>query len=103
MAASASCTGTPSAANSLAVSVLPMPIEPVSPMTKGLGTGERPLQRGPEPRRHFRFDAKKCLERWCRLMHQHAQPVDCDMPARPCLFQQFGLERIINDVEHSGA
>ena len=68
-------------------------------MTKGLATGKRLFQHGSQPRGHFRFDAEKRLERRRRLVHQHPQAIDGDMPARTRLFQQFRLEREINDLD----
>src|ERR1043166_8980813 len=98
MAASASWTGMPSSANSLAVWLLPMPIEPVRPMTYGLAMGQHPFQQCSQSLRHLRFDAEKGFERRRRLVHQHPQPVQTDMPALPCFGQQIGLQGIVDDV-----
>ena len=77
MAASESCTGTPSAANSLAVSLLPMPMRAGQPddigpmrMVSACSSAAR------RPGRDLRPDAEKSFERRHRLMHQHAQPID---------------------------
>src|SRR5436190_2011190 len=96
----ASNTGTPSPANSLAVSLLPMPIEPVRPITNGflLPLTQHLYQRGPQRRRDLGADAEESLERRHRLVHQHAQPVDGPVAARSGVFQQFGFQGIVNDV-----
>src|ERR1700749_3450958 len=98
MAASASNTGTPSAANSLAVSLLPMPIEPVSPITKGLWpflTFTQHLhQRLAQGRCDLGLHTEKSLEGGHRLMHQHAQPIDDLVTTCAGILQQPGLQRI---------
>src|SRR5690348_18468813 len=99
MTASASCTGTPSAAKSLAVSLLPMPMEPVSPMTKGLAMSQRLDQPGAQSRRDIGLHTKKGFEGWHGLMHQHAQPVDHLVAARLSGLEQFRLQRIIDDIQ----
>src|SRR5579872_4526224 len=101
MAASASNTGMPSAAKSLAVSLLPMPIEPVRPITKGFSVlaGTQHLhQRLAQGGRDFGFHAKEGFEGWRRLMHQHPQAIDGLVAARGGIFQQRGLQRAVDDV-----
>src|SRR6516225_3089503 len=100
MVASESCTATPSLANNLAVWLLPMPIEPVRPMTKGLGMVQGPDQKLAQSLGHFGFDAEKCLEGGNRLVHQHAEPIETNMSPRPGSLQQIGFQRVVNDVAH---
>src|SRR4051812_3723121 len=103
MAASASNTGTPSAANSFAVSLLPMPIEPVRPITKGLLAGTEDLhKRIAQVLRDFWPHAKKCLKGRHRLMHQHPKAVDGFVPPRGGIFQQFCFQWIVDDVANCG-
>src|ERR1700761_4230716 len=98
MAASASKTGMPSAANSLAVSLLPMPIEPVRPMTKGLASTEHLHQRLAQRGRDLGPDAEESFEGRHRLMHQHTQAIDGLVAPRGGILQQFRLQRIVDDV-----
>src|ERR1700749_968919 len=99
MAASASNTGMPSAAKSLAVSLLPMPIEPVRPITKGLAAGTQHLhQRLAQGGRDLGFHAKEGFERWRRLMHQHPQAIDGLVATRGRVFQQWGFQWAVDDV-----
>src|ERR1700753_2154832 len=104
MAASASNTGTPSAAKSFAVSLLPMPIEPVRPMTKGsaLAFTQNLFQRRAQCRRNLGLDAKEGFEGRRRLMHQHAQSVDGSVAGSSRISQQFCLQRIVDDVADRG-
>src|SRR3569833_4104575 len=97
MAASASNTDTPSAANSLAVSLLPMPIEPVRPITNGLlfsvlaGT-QHLHQRLAQGGRDLGPDPEEGFERRRRLMHQHPQTINDLVSARGRIFQQRGFQ-----------
>src|SRR6185503_15044357 len=101
MAASASNTGMFSAAKSLAVSLLPMPIEPVRPITNGLPfsilAGTQHLhQRIAQGGRDLGPDPKKGFERRRRLMHQHPQAIDGLMAARGGIFQQRGFQGAVD-------
>src|SRR5258708_32092815 len=103
MAASASNTGIPSAANSLAVSLLPMPIPPVRPITKGLlALTQHPFQLRAQARCNLRSPAEKCLERRHGLVHQHAQAINGLVAARASVFQELCLQRIVDDVAYRG-
>src|ERR1700722_9315196 len=102
MAASASCTAMPSAANNFAVSLLPMAIEPVRPMTKGLSCMESAFQHGAQARRDRRLYAKERLKGGLRLVHQHTQPINHEMAALGGVFQQLGFQRIIDDIADRG-
>src|SRR6185312_9375715 len=99
IAASASWTGMPSAANSLAVSLLPMPMPPVSPIAKGLGI-ERPLQMLAQSAGDLGPHAKESFKRRHRLVHQHAKPIDGDIAARLGICQQRCFQWIVNDIHH---
>src|SRR4051812_17704348 len=99
MAASASNTGMPSAAKSLAVSLLPMPIEPVRPITKGLAAGtehldKRIAQRG----RNLGPDSEEGFERRCSLMHQHPQAINGLVAARGGILQQRSFQGAVDDI-----
>src|SRR6185312_3532061 len=99
MAASASNTGMPSAAKSLAVSLLPIPIEPVRPITNGSGPGTQHLhQRLAQGGRDLGLDGEESFERRRRLMHQHPQTIDGFVTARGSILQQLGFQRAVNDV-----
>src|ERR1700761_5477817 len=104
MAASASNTGTPSAAKSFAVSLLPMPIEPVRPMTKGsaLAFTQNLFQRRAQCRRNLGLHAKEGFKRRHRLMHQHAKTINGLVTARGSVLQQLRLQRIVDDVADRG-
>src|SRR5882757_3563441 len=103
MAASASNTGTPSAAKSLAVSLLPMPIPPVRPITKGLlALTQNLFQCRAQGGCDFRLLAEKSMERWHRLMHQHVQAIDGLVAARGGVFQKLRFQRVVNNVTHGG-
>src|SRR5580765_691395 len=94
----------PSFANSLAVSVLPMPIEPVRPMRRGRSAiAQSLLEFVAKFRRDFWFDAEEGLERRDRLIHQHTQTIDGPEAAHFGTLQKVGLKRIIDDVTYRGA
>src|SRR4051794_24434315 len=99
MAASASNTGMPSAAKSLAVSLLPMPIEPVRPITKGLAAGTEHLdKRFAQSLRNFRPNAEEGFEGRRRLMHQHSQAIDSFVAARGGILQQRSFQGAVDDI-----
>src|SRR5512146_3424871 len=89
--------------NNFAVSVLPMPMEPVSPMTKGRFsvTAERLFEFSPQYGRNFRRYTEPKREARDRLVHQHAQPVHRLVSARVRLSEEIGLQGIVDDVRNA--
>src|SRR2546423_4902945 len=91
--ASESSTGIPSRANSFPVSVLPIPMEPVSPTRNGrlvLGSGnsERFQQMRAKSLCNGGTDTEPGGESRYRLVHQHSQAVHDRMPSGFGLPQQ---------------
>src|SRR6476620_1244442 len=93
----------PSRAKSFPVSVLPIPIEPVSPIIKGFrwresdtrkGSHEAFAQLGGDFGRH----AEPGCKSWHSLMHEHAEPIQRPVTARTSSFEQCRFQRIVDDV-----
>src|SRR5262249_59929269 len=98
-AASASYTGIPSFANIFAVSVLPMPIEPVSPTMSGLSSATDGLhKRLAQPFADLGSHTEERLECGDGLMNQHPQPVDRAMTATARILEQLRLDRVVDEI-----
>src|SRR5882672_652997 len=96
----------PSRAKSLPVSVLPMPIEPVSPIINGFRRGVSDTRKRlheffAQIWRDLRRYAKPGGKSGRRLMHQHAQPVEGAVTASTRSFEQWRFQRIVNDIGNS--
>src|SRR5437764_13754088 len=100
-------TGRPRRANSLPVSVLPMPMEPVSAATKtrpavGSGTPERLQKMSPQARRDGGTNAEPLSKCRHRLMHQHSKAIYRLMARGFGASQQLCFDRVVNDICYRG-
>src|SRR5437588_6739854 len=98
--ASESSTGIPSRANSLPVSVLPMPMEPVRPTRKtrafaDSGNAKRFQKKGAKGKGHGRTYPEPCRKGRYRLMHQHAETIHGLVPGGFGLPQQRRSNRLV--------
>src|SRR4051812_48880427 len=92
----------PSLANIFAVSLLPMPIEPVSPTRSGRSAMQRLLEMRAQLRCHLRRRSEEGGKRRNGLMHQHAQSIDRLVPPGPGILEKAGLKGIVDDVADRG-
>src|SRR5262249_41307891 len=93
----------PRLANIFAVSVLPMPIEPVSPTMSGLSSATDGLHKQPaQAFADLRSRTEEHLECRDALMNQHSQPIDRAVAATARVLQQVGLDGIVNKITNHG-
>src|SRR5579871_3609732 len=94
----------PSRRKSFAVSLLPMPIDPVSPTMRGSRElMERLFQISSYRRRYLWRSAEEGFERRGRLEDQHREAIDCLQPPATSLPQQSRLQRIVDEVANQGS